>query len=115
MGRNWLHIKCWVIVCALLGCGLMLSVAPTASAREGRYCEKPNPNADLIASPGVTCATAEAIKHRLISPACYSRTRCVASGFRCVAYWEARFDRPFSYTHHALCNDRWRWVVWDGG
>jgi hypothetical protein len=106
----------WTYVSGLVACAVAFSVAtPTASARQSRYCEKPNPNAYLIASPGVSCTTAEVIKHRLISSACFTRTRCVVDGFRCVAYWEGRFDRPFSYTHHALCNDQWRWVVWDGG
>jgi hypothetical protein len=96
-------------------CGVAMTVSATASASQARYSERPNPNAYLIASPGVTCATAEAIKRRLISSACYTRTRCLASGFRCVAQWDGRFDRPFSYTHHAMCNNGWRWLVWDGG
>ena len=80
-----------------------------------RYCEKPSlTNASLAVSQGVTCATAEKVKKRLIG-ACYTRTRCVVEGFRCVAYWDGRFERPFEYTHHALCVSGWRWIVWDGG
>jgi hypothetical protein len=95
--------------------GLLLGIAPPGYARVSRYCEKPNPNAYLAVSSGVSCATAERVKRRIISPACYLRTRCVVAGFRCVAYWDGRFDRPFTYTHHALCVSGWRWIVWDGG
>jgi hypothetical protein len=93
-----------------------LSVAPSASARQSRYCEKPNaPGAFLAASPGVTCATAEIVKRRLISPSCYLHSRCVVAGFRCVAYWDGRFAPSFQASSHALCNNAWRWIVWDGG
>lgn len=73
-------------------------------------------------SERVTCGVSqrellnrEAIKKRLLSPACYTRTRCLALGFRCIAYWDGRFDRPFTYTHYAICTKGWRWVVWNGG
>jgi hypothetical protein len=79
------------------------------------YCEKPNnAGAFLAVSQDLSCATAEKVKRRLLG-ACYLRTRCVAEGFRCVAYWDGRFDRSFEFTHHALCVNGWRWIVWDGG
>lgn len=87
----------------------------TASAQAERFCDKPdNAGAFLAVSPGVTCATAQRVKQKLIG-ACYTRSRCVAKGFRCVAYWDGRFDRPFEFTHHALCVNGWRWILWDGG
>jgi hypothetical protein len=105
----------WILGLTLIGCGLALSFDRSASAQRSRYCEKPNQSgAFLIASPGVTCATAEIVKDRLTSPGCYQRARCVVEGFRCVAFWDGRFDRPFMYTHHALCSSGWRWIEWDG-
>ena len=104
----------WGLVAGVLAA--TVSVAPSASARQSRYCEKPaGPGAFLAASPGVTCATAEKVRSKLISPSCYQHIRCVVGAFRCVAYWDGRFERSFEYAHHALCNDRWRWIVWDGG
>jgi hypothetical protein len=100
-----------------VGSVLALTASATAfanSSRAARYCEKPNPNASLAVSPGVTCATAEAIKNALIGR-CYSRKSCVAGGFRCIAYWDGRFDQPFSYTHYAICIHARSWVVWNGG
>ncbi len=106
----------WRFGSVLLSCGLALSVASTASARQSRYCEKPSgPGAFLAVSPGVTCATAEKVKSRLISASCYQHNRCIVAGFRCVAYWDGRFDLSFEYSHHALCNNGWRWIEWDGG
>jgi hypothetical protein len=108
----------WVYGCGLVACAVAvaISVAPSASARKSRYCEKPSgPGAFLAASRGVTCATAEKVRSRLISPSCYTRNRCVVGAFRCVAYWDGRFDLTFEDSSHALCNDRWRWIVWDGG
>lgn len=92
-----------------------LAASASASARQARYCERPNPNASLAASAGVSCATAKAIRKKLLSPACFTRTRCTALGFRCVAYWDGRFDRPFTYSHYAICTKNWLWVVWNGG
>ena len=106
----------WILGLVLIGCGCALSFARIAPAQQARYCEKPNqPGASLAASRGVTCAIAETVKNRLTSPACYKRERCVVAGFRCVAFWDGRFDRPFMYTHHALCNSGWRWIEWDRG
>jgi hypothetical protein len=99
----------------LTACAVALIVVPGASARQTRYCEKPNgPGAFLAASPGVTCATAEKVKRALVSPSCYQRSRCLIRGFRCVGYWDGRFA-SFEASSHALCNDGWRWIVWDGG
>jgi hypothetical protein len=95
---KWPHHLVVLAVAFASLCGVAMTISPTASALQARYCEKPNPNAYLIASPGVTCATAEAIKRRLISSACYTRTRCVAFGFRCVAYWESSL-RPTLQLH----------------
>jgi hypothetical protein len=104
---------CWPLVAGVVAIGF---VAPNASAHASRFCEKPdNAGAFLVASPGITCATAEQVKRRLISALCYAKTRCAVLGFRCVAYWEGRFTRPFEFTHHALCNSGWRWIEWDGG
>jgi len=107
----------WSRALAPIACLMLaLSVAPTAQARHVRYCEKPdNAGAFLVASSGVSCATAQAVEKAIVSRACYARTRCVASGFQCVSYWDGRFDRPFEFTHHALCNSGWRWIEWDGG
>lgn len=105
-----------VLALVLAGFGLALIFGRVALAEPSRYCEKPNePGAFLAASPGVTCATAETVKKKLLSPACYQRERCVVEGFRCVAFWDGRFDRPFTDTHHALCSSGWHWIVWDGG
>ena len=102
-----------------IGFAVLLAVgaafASAATAREFRYCEKPGgPGAYLAASPNVSCATAKAVMRTIVAR-CFNRTRCIANGFRCVAYWSGGFDRTFDYTHHALCNDRWRWIDWDGG
>lgn len=99
------------------GSGTRLAFAVARSSPTGyeRYCQKPDPNASLAVSAGVSCAVAAKIKHFLISPPCFAHLRCTSAGFRCVAYWDGRFDRPFAYSHYALCNDRWRWVVWNGG
>jgi hypothetical protein len=79
------------------------------------YCEKPGSSGAFLAvSAGVSCKTAAAVARTLTSRACYLRNRCVVDGFRCVAYWEGRFDRLFEYTHHALCSNGWRWIEWDG-
>lgn len=92
-----------------------VSGAHAASNRAAVYCERPDqPGAFLAASRGVTCTTAERVK-RALETVCYPKLRCVIAGFRCVAFWDGRFDRPFEYTHHALCNAGWRWIEWDGG
>jgi hypothetical protein len=95
---------------------IALTVPSHAAANSSRYCEKPaGPGNFLAASPDISCATARKIIARVLSPVCVNRNRCTAYGFRCVAYWSGRFDQPFSYTDHALCNEDWRWIFWDGG
>jgi len=103
-------------IVVLAVCAVALALPPQARATQSRYCQKPGgPGNFLAASPGVPCATARKVIARVLSPACVHRTRCTAYGFRCVAYWSGRFDQPFSYTNHALCNEGWRWIFWDGG
>jgi hypothetical protein len=86
-----------------------------ASAKPLVYCERPShAGAYLAASVGVTCATARRVE-RALETVCYRKIRCEVAGFRCVAYLDGRFDRPFQYTNHALCNARWSWIEWDGG
>ena len=100
----------------LAACAIALASPPHARASQSRYCQKPGgPGNFLAASPGVSCATARKVIARVLSSACVSRTRCTAYGFRCVAYWSGRFDQLFSYTNHALCDEGWRWILWDGG
>ena len=103
----------WALALAVTACGL--SLVQNASGRSERYCTKPdNAGAFLAASAGVTCATATKVV-QYVDAACGRRTTCAADGFRCVAYWNGRFDRPFDYTHHGLCSRGWQWIVWDGG
>lgn len=103
-------------VIGLAACVIALAFPPHAGTSQSRYCEKPGgPGNFLAASPGVSCATARRVIARVLSPVCVKRTRCSAYGFRCVAYWSGRFDQPFSYTNHALCNEEWSWIFWDGG
>jgi hypothetical protein len=100
----------------LAACAIAFAFPSGATAATSRYCEKPGgPGNFLAASPGVTCATARKVTARVLSRSCVNRTRCSAYGFRCVAYWSGSFDRPFSYTNHALCSEGWRWILWDGG
>src|ERR1700680_2827051 len=69
-----------------------------------RYCERPGgPGNFLAASPSVSCRTARHVAARVFSSACANRNRCGAYGFTCLALWEDRYDRPFSYPHHAVC------------
>jgi hypothetical protein len=103
-------------VAALTAIAITFVSVPSSAAGQSRYCQKPGgPGNFLAASPDVSCTTARKVIARITSPACITRTRCTAYRFRCVAYWSGRFDRPFSYTHHAECNDGWRWILWDGG
>jgi hypothetical protein len=85
-----------------------------------RYCSdaQAGPSlagAFLAASSGVTCQTAEAVMRAVRSSPCYSHSPCEANSFRCAAYWSGRFWKTFADTHHALCSDGSRRVVWDGG
>lgn len=71
-----------------------------------RWCRVPSgPGAFLAASPGVPCRTARAVEAGVFSNRCGNRTRCDTHGFTCIAIWDGRTDRPFSFTHHADCRD----------
>jgi hypothetical protein len=71
-----------------------------------RYCTHPGgPGNFLAASPDVQCATARHVEAKVFSSACGNDNRCVAHGFTCLAFWDGRYDRPFSYTHHAICRN----------
>ena len=60
-----------------VGLATTAATGHATTARATRYCEKPNPNASLAVSPGVTCATAEAIK-KALTGRCYPRKTCIA-------------------------------------
>ena len=80
------------------------------------YCRRPDlSGAELSATGDVPCATARQVEADIFSPRCGTRNRCVALGFTCVAYWDGRYDRPFEYTHHAICHDGRRRIVMDEG
>ena len=71
-----------------------------------RYCTHPGPPGNfLAASPDVPCGTARQVEAKVFSSACGNDNRCDARGFTCFAYWDGRYDRPFSYTHHAICRN----------
>jgi hypothetical protein len=71
-----------------------------------RWCRAPNgPGAFLAASPEVSCHTAHDVEAGVFSERCWNRTRCETGGFTCIAIWDGRTDRPFSFTHHADCRD----------
>jgi hypothetical protein len=80
-----------------------------------RYCQRPdNAGAFLAASAGVTCQAATAVQSALTSR-CYARGRCTVDLFRCVVYYDGTYGGTFDVYHHALCANRSRRVVWDGG
>ncbi len=109
------HVLTRCIACGTIACCLGLTVVSTVPAAHSVYCERPdNAGAFPAASPGVPCGTARGVVRTLRST-CWNRNRCVVDGFRCIAEWDGRFDRPFFFTHHALCNSGWRWIEWDGG
>jgi hypothetical protein len=71
-----------------------------------RYCHRPGgPGNFLAASPSVPCTTARKVEAKVFSTVCVQRTRCDGYGFTCLAFWDGRYDRPFTYTHHAICRD----------
>jgi hypothetical protein len=81
-----------------------------------RYCQRRGgPGNYLAASPSVSCSTARKVEVRVFSPSCVSRTRCYAYRFTCLAFWDGRYDRPFSYTHHAICRHGARRIEMDEG
>jgi len=95
----------------------VLLVASAASAGSSlRYCQRPSLSGSFIAiSAGVSCRTARRIEETVLSSACIGGNRCHTYGFTCLAVWEGRYDRPFSYTHHAVCRSGQRRVVLDAG
>ena len=81
-----------------------------------RYCKRPGgPGNYLAASPSVSCRAAREVELRVFSRACRNRTRCYAYGFTCLAFWDGRYDRPFSYTHFATCRAGARRIEADEG
>jgi hypothetical protein len=80
------------------------------------YCRRPdNSGAELSATGDVPCATARTAESEVFSQRCGRSNRCLAVGFTCLAFWDGRYDRPFEYTHHAICHDRKRRIVMDEG
>jgi hypothetical protein len=78
------------------------SSSPTS--RGMRYCRRPGlSGAYLSASPDVSCTTARKVERKVFAQPCVRHNACGAYGFLCLAYWEGRYDRPFTYTHHAIC------------
>ena|SRR5438132_12971831 len=81
-----------------------------------RYCKRPGgPGNYLAASRTVSCRTARRVEAKVFSPSCINRTRCYAYGFTCLALWDGRHDRPFSYTSHAICRSGARRIEMDEG
>jgi hypothetical protein len=80
------------------------------------YCRRPALSlAELSATGDVPCTTARKVEAAVFSQRCDSKNRCVASGFTCLAFWDGRYDRPFDYTHHAVCHDGTRRIEMDEG
>ncbi len=80
------------------------------------YCRRVGLSlSELSATGDVPCATARKVEATLFSRRCVSRNRCIVSGFTCLAFWDGRYDRPFSFTHHAICHDRTRRIDMDEG
>jgi hypothetical protein len=80
-----------------------------------RYCQRPGgPGNFIAASRGVTCRAAANVSHALASR-CYTHGHCEVDSFRCVEYYDGRYGGTFENYHHALCRDRARRIVWDGG
>lgn len=123
--RRLLVATVLVLVGAATAAGVIAARSPASGYRsiawtrghhtQMRYCQRPdNAGASLAASAGVSCQTAEAIA-RTITTRCYGHSPCAVDSFRCAAYWSGRFWKSFQDTHHALCSDGSRRVVWDGG
>jgi hypothetical protein len=80
------------------------------------YCRRPdNSGAELSATGNVPCTTARNVEAHVFSARCVRRNRCLAAGFTCLAFWDGRYDRPFDFTHHAICHDGKRRIVMDEG
>src|SRR6266511_3547534 len=65
--------------------------------------------------PAAALATAREAEREVFSQRCYRSNRCAAAGFTCLAFWDGRYDRPFDYTHHAICHDGRRRIGMDEG
>jgi hypothetical protein len=81
------------------------------------YCRRPGLSwAELSATGDVPCAAARKVEAVVFSARCAKKNRCLVLGFTCLAYWDGRYDRPFEYTNHAVCDDnRKRRVEMDEG
>jgi hypothetical protein len=80
------------------------------------YCRRPdNSGAELSATGDVPCATARKVEAAVFSARCGRKNRCTAERFTCLAYWDGRYDRPFEFTHHAICHEGKRRIVMDEG
>src|ERR1700690_2073842 len=90
----------YVLVACIVASGFL--VVATIGSAQGRgagpglrYCKRPGgPGNYLAASPSVSCATARKVEAKVFSSACVQRTRCLAYGFTCLAFWDGRYDRP---------------------
>lgn len=81
-----------------------------------RYCKRPGlPGNYLAASPTVSCTTASRVEGKVFSSSCVNDNHCDAEGFACLAYWDGRYDRPFEYTHHAICRSGAQRIEMDEG
>jgi hypothetical protein len=80
------------------------------------YCRRPdNSGAELSATGNVACTAARSVEAHVFSARCVRRNRCLAAGFTCLAFWDGRYDRPFDFTHHAICHDGRRRIAMDEG
>lgn len=101
------------------GASLVNGVRPPAFRPDGptlSYCRLPDfSGAELSASGTVPCATARSVEGKVFSRPCVAKNRCETSGFTCLAFWSGHYDRPFDFTHHAICHDGRRRIVADEG
>ncbi len=80
------------------------------------YCRRVGLSlSELSATGDVPCATARKVEATVFSRRCISKNRCIASGFTCLAVWDGRYDRPFDYSHHAICRAGNRRIDMDEG
>ena len=110
------YFLAWILVEGFLVATAAGSVQASGPGPGLRYCKRPGgPGNFLAASPSVSCVTARKVEARVFSQACINRTRCYAYRFTCLAVWDGRYDRPFSYTSHAICRSGGRRIVMDEG
>jgi hypothetical protein len=87
-----------------------------ADAKHLTYCRAPDLSWSQLAATGdVACKTARKVEATVFSRACASKNRCAVSAFTCLALWDGRYDRPFEYTHHAICHRGRARIVIDEG